>query len=243
MMKAAALHAALHALPVVPLADIVPGTAMILAPHPDDESLGCGGLIAACCAAGRPPLVVVMTDGVASHPHSSDWPATRLRMQRQGETLRAVACLGLAAQRVVFLNLPDTAVPHEGRLFTRVVTTLAGLARRHGCATVLAPWWADPHCDHEATWKTGVALCQQGGFALWAYPVWGWLLAPDREMDEGAPHGVRLDITACRAAKAQAVRMHESQYGGLITDDPTGFTLPETLLDALITDFEVFVRP
>lgn len=242
-MKAAAVHAALRALPIVKLAEIVPGTAMILAPHPDDESLGCGGLIAACCAAGRPPLVVIMTDGAASHPHSSAWPATRLRTQRRGETLRAVACLGLSARRVVFLNLPDTRAPHEGGPFARVVSALGWLARRHGCTTVFAPWRADPHCDHEATWKTGVALCQHHGFRLWVYPVWGWLVAGDTELDATPPRGVRLDISPYREAKAQAVRMHESQYGGLVTDDPTGFTLPEALIEALVTDYEVFLSP
>ena len=39
---------------------------LILAPHADDESLGCGGLIAACCERGQQPIVVILTDGAAS---------------------------------------------------------------------------------------------------------------------------------------------------------------------------------
>ncbi|MCE2578260.1 PIG-L family deacetylase [Komagataeibacter sp. FNDCR1] len=242
-MKAAVLHGALRGLPVAPLSAIVPGTALILAPHADDESLGCGGLIAACCAAGRPPLVVILSDGVGSHPHSPSWPAPRLRAQRQHEALRAVSCLGLAAERLLFLDLPDTAVPHAGPVFERSVRQLAHLCSDHGCGIVLAPWRGDPHCDHEAAWKMAVALQARCGVGLLAYPVWGWLLAAEAEVEHEWPVGMRLDIAPYHRAKARAVSMHESQYGNLITDDPTGFSLPVALLAALVTDFEVFIRP
>ncbi|MBV1829685.1 PIG-L family deacetylase [Komagataeibacter sp. AV436] len=242
-MKAGSLHAAWRNLPLAPLPDIVPGTALILAPHADDESLGCGGLIAACCQAGRPPVVVIVTDGAASHPHSRQWPATRLRQQRRQEVLHAVACLGLGPERVVFLNQPDAATAHEGPVFDRIVQELASLAVRHGCTTVFAPSRLDPHCDHEAVWKMGLALHRCHALPLLTYPVWGWLVAAETDLDHGPPVGMRLDITPYRALKARAVSAHESQYGGLITDDPTGFSLPASLLAALVTDFEVFLAP
>lgn len=242
-MKAASLHAAWRGLPLAPLPIIAPGTALILAPHADDESLGCGGLIAACCQAGRPPIVVIVTDGAASHPRSRQWPAPRLREQRRQEALRALACLGLEAERVVFLNQPDAATAHEGPVFDHLVRDLASLAMQHGCATVFAPSRLDPHCDHEAVWKMGLALHHHHALRLLAYPVWGWLLAAETELDHAPPVGLRLDIAPYRALKARAVSAHESQYGGLITDDPTGFSLPASLLAALITDFEVFLAP
>ncbi|MCE2563562.1 PIG-L deacetylase family protein [Komagataeibacter sp. FNDCF1] len=241
-MKAACLHDALRALPVAPLSAVAGGTVMVLAPHPDDESLGCGGLVAACCAAGNPPLVVIVTDGTASHPNSRAWPAARLRMQRQREALDATGSLGLPAGRVVFLDLPDAAAPHHGPDFDHAVARLAALATDYGCTAVFAPWRLDPHCDHEATWKMGMALRQRCGLVLWAYPVWGWLIPADRELDHGPPVGLRLDISRYRAAKARAVGLHASQYGGLITDAPDGFSLPAELLAVIITDFEVFIR-
>ncbi|GBQ79882.1 hypothetical protein AA13595_0149 [Gluconacetobacter johannae DSM 13595] len=240
-MKAGLVQDAFRALPFRPLDRIVPGTALVLAPHADDESLGCGGLIAACCAAGRPPLVAIVTDGAASHPHSRAWPPARLRARRQAEARHAVSLLGLAPARIVFLGLPDAAAPHEGPAFDRAVETLAGLAARHACGTVLAPWRHDPHCDHEAAWKMGVALRQSGGLSLLAYPVWGWLIAPDTELDQRPPQGMRLDIARYLTVKAEAIGAHESQHGGLIGDDPTGFRLPDTLLSAFDVPFEVFL--
>ena len=81
---------------LVALDDIIGGgTCLILAPHPDDESLGCGGLIAACVAAGRPPLVAVLTDGAGSHPNSRTYPPDRLRAVRAQEVRTAVGMLGL----------------------------------------------------------------------------------------------------------------------------------------------------
>ncbi|MBV1823987.1 PIG-L deacetylase family protein [Komagataeibacter oboediens] len=242
-MKAATMHAALRELPLAPLSAIAPGTVMVLAPHPDDESLGCGGLIAACCAAGMPPVVVIMTDGAASHPNSRQWPAPRLRAKRQQEARNAVACLGLPPDRLVFLGLPDAAAPHDGPVFADMATRLAHLATARDCTTLLVPWRADPHCDHEAAWKMGVAVQRLCGAMLLAYPVWGWLLPDEMDLDHAPPRGLRLDITAHRATKARAIGMHESQYGGLITDDPDGFHLPDRLLDALVTDYEVFVQP
>ena len=56
---------------------------LILAPHPDDETLGCGGLIAAASAAGHPPFVLVLTDGTGSHPNSRSYPPGSLSVSRK----------------------------------------------------------------------------------------------------------------------------------------------------------------
>src|SRR5271170_5660040 len=84
---------------------------LILAPHAVDESLGCGGLIAACCERGQPPVVVILTDGSASHPGSRQYPPERLRQLRAEEARQAVAKLGLPSENLVFFNYPDTALP------------------------------------------------------------------------------------------------------------------------------------
>ena len=242
-MRADAAQAAFRSLPMAALDAIVPGTALILAPHADDESLGCGGLIAASCAAGRPPLVVIVTDGVGSHPGSPSWPADRLRRTREAEAQAAVALLGLPAGRLSFLRLPDTRSPRDGPEFERAVATLSALADAQRCDTVLSTWRHDPHCDHDSAWMMGRALARRNRLALLAYPVWGWLLAADALLDGGPPVGWRLDITPHLPDKQAAIRAHRTQYGDLITDDPDGFRLPDALLAVFAAPYEVFLQP
>src|SRR6185437_8969291 len=104
--------ARMAALPFAGLDDILaPGPALLLAPHPDDETLGGGGLIAECCALGRELHVLVVTDGTGSHAGSRAWRAERLLALREQEARQAVGELGLAAERIGFLGLRDTEAP------------------------------------------------------------------------------------------------------------------------------------
>src|SRR5437762_25173 len=76
------------------------GPLLVLAPHPDDESLGCGGLIAEACGRGQDVHVVILTDGTGSHPNSRAWPRHRLKALREAEAREAVAALGLPPERL-----------------------------------------------------------------------------------------------------------------------------------------------
>ncbi|BCI67550.1 PIG-L deacetylase family protein [Acetobacter aceti] len=241
-MRVADFLADLAELPLRELDAIAPGTSLIIAPHPDDESLGCGGFIAEAVRLGQPPVVVIASDGIGSHPNSRLWPAERLRELRENEARDALRLLGLPAERVIFLRLRDTAVPTRGPAFDAVVETLAELCRRHACANVLVPWRHDPHCDHEAVSLMGDALrslCPD--LTVLAYPVWGLTLPPETVINEPPPVGSRLDISTHLSAKRAAVHAHRSQGGLVIDDDPDGFVLPEVLLEKLLCPYECFI--
>ena len=193
-MRAGEAHRRFAALPLGSIDEIVgSGPPLIFAPHPDDESLGCGGLIAACCRRGTPPLVVFLTDGTGSHPASRDYPPTRLRSVREQEARSAVDLLG-GASDIVFLRLLDAAAPTGGPMFDAAVDTLRQLARAAGCRTILAPWRHDPHCDHEAADLMARQAAARSGLLHLAYPVWGWLLPPEQELADERVSGWRLDI-------------------------------------------------
>jgi LmbE family N-acetylglucosaminyl deacetylase len=245
MTTAGALHHAWRALPEGQLDDIVgPGICLILAPHPDDESLGCGGLIAACVAAGRAPLVVMLTDGAGSHPSSRTHPPDRLRALRAQEASTAVSLLGLATDRLVFLNQPDAATPHAGPRFDAIAATLIAIVRAEpACTAILAPWRHDPHCDHEAASHLATAVAKVAAIRHLAYPVWGWTLDAETPVPAAAQTGFRLDISRFLPAKRAAIQAHRSQYGDLITDDPGGFRLPPGLLSVFDAPFETFLQP
>ena len=69
--------------------------ALVIAPHPDDEVLTVGGLLAQLARIGTPEQVVAVTDGTTSHPGSSVWPAERLAVERAHESREALRCLGI----------------------------------------------------------------------------------------------------------------------------------------------------
>jgi len=244
MIRAGDAIATMQRLPLAPLSDLLaPGPLLILAPHPDDESLGCGGLIAAAVQAGAPPFVLILTDGTGSHPGSKAYPPRRLRKTREQEALDAVSILGLEPDRLGFLGLTDTQSPVDGPAFEAAVTAIAALAIRLGAATILAPWAHDPHCDHESAHLIAVAAAHEARLAHLSYPVWGWTLPADTVLATTMPDGFRLDVTAQLPKKRQAIAAHKSQYAGLITDDPAGFILPPNLLEVFDRPYETFIRP
>ncbi|WP_428391808.1 PIG-L deacetylase family protein [Lichenicoccus sp.] len=242
MMRADALHAAWRALPQA--ADerlLTSSRPMILAPHADDETLGCGGLIAELCARGRPPLVVIVTDGTGSHPNSATWPPSRLRALREHEARAATAVLGLPDPCLGFLRLRDTAAPREGDAFEAACRAIA--LRASACDTLLAPWLGDPHCDHEAVQLMARRVADGLGARLLSYPVWGWLIEGATSVDETPPvAGFSLDITRHLPRKAAAIRLHASQYTNMIDDDPSGFRLPEALLSVFEQPRETYLE-
>jgi LmbE family N-acetylglucosaminyl deacetylase len=84
---------------------------LVVAPHPDDESLGCGGLIATLAWKGAAFRFVFVTDGGASHRHSQSWPRPRLAARREAEATEALRRLGVGAETRLFLGLADAAMP------------------------------------------------------------------------------------------------------------------------------------
>ena len=242
MISAAQAFDAMTALPVVPLEAVTGGRpVLILAPHADDESLGCGGLIAAASAAGHAPFVLILTDGTGSHPNSRAYPPSRLKEVREQEALDAVGILGLPPGRLGFLGLRDTAAPMEGDGFDAAVATILSVAERTEAASVLSPWQHDPHCDHLAAHLMAGAAVARCRLRHLAYPIWGWTLPPDTRLPGLPPGGMRLDITEHLAAKRRAIAAHASQYGGLIQDDADGFQLPSSLLDIFNRPYETFL--
>src|SRR3984893_12828381 len=121
--------ASANALPVADLDQIFgTGGIVVVAPHPDDETFGCGDLIALAIQLGRNIQVVVISDGVGSHPNSRLYPPDKLRDLREGETRAALSALGAVGENLTFLRLPDRFVPSSGREAQRAAAAIANVA-------------------------------------------------------------------------------------------------------------------
>ncbi len=216
--------------------------AVIVAPHPDDESLGCGALIAAAAAERREVRVIIVSDGVGSHPSSRKYPAPRLRALRESETLAAVAELGMAEKDVTFLGLPDRFVPGNGTEAEKAVATIVRLCGELRARALFVTWRHDPHCDHQAAYAIARAAQRRSpGVRLFEYTVWGHSLPADTEVNHSLS-GYRFNGGPWRDRKRAAIWRHKSQISDLIDDDPAGFRLSHRDLARLERCDEIFLE-
>ena len=224
---------------------------LVVAPHPDDETLGCGGAIAQLRSQGYPVQVLVVSDGTQSHPRSQQYPAPRLRQVRQAETLAALALLQVEADAVTFLGLPDGAIPavdpaHLPKAETSALAALAqcrAYLRRVLPQTIFLPYQFDPHRDHRASWGlVQTALSTLPSLPrLIEYPLWDW--DPNQRQPLGEGYSAwRLDIAPQVARKGQAIACYQSQTTDLIPDDPTGFRLSPALIANFLHPWEIYLE-
>jgi LmbE family N-acetylglucosaminyl deacetylase len=235
------LLAAAHSFPFRRLREMLEDQPFIvIAPHPDDESLACGGLLAEACRQGLRGKVVVVSDGVGSHPNSKAYPPDRLRSLREEEAKRAGAELGLRAEDMLFLRLPDRFVPFEGEEAERAIGAIADCAREIGARSLFVSWRHDPHCDHEASYRIARAVQRRAReLRLFEYVVWGQTLPPSTEVDPIGGFRIQVDQEALEK-KRRAIAAHRSQTTNLIDDDPDGFRFTQSGLAHFDLPYEFF---
>ena len=196
---------------------------VVIAPHPDDETLGCGSLIAGAIKRGIPVGVVTLTDGDASHPLSRRWPPTALGRLRSGEQRRALARLGASECKIRCFGWGDGRVGVDGN--ARSVSQ-ALLALRAGVVLVTSD--ADHHPDHQAAAQLARAAVARLGLPLVNYAVWSRV------------NQARRGSAARSVRKGWAMAAHRSQVAGYIVDDPSGFRLAPSVLASLVAGPEIF---
>lgn len=203
----------------------------VIAPHPDDETLGCGALLSDAHARGNPCHVICVTDGSRSHPGSRAWPPARLAIERRAEFNRAMEILAPGAA-THWLGHPDCKAPDDAAS----AEILSGLIPPG--ALVLASWGMDPHIDHvRVAALTGHVSAARPDLDLNFYPIWG------RFTRHSAPARLILASPAARAAKARALACHRTQMTPLIDDDPGGFVMEPWRQGHFLTHPEVILAP
>jgi LmbE family N-acetylglucosaminyl deacetylase len=188
---------------------------LIVAPHPDDETIANGLLIQQARAAGGEVGIVLLTDG-DNNPWPQRWIERRLRIdaagrrrwgqRRHAELLQAMQRLGVPATALQQLHWPDLGV--ASRLLAApqaAVATLGAAIATFRPNIVVAPALGDRHPDHGAAHVlTRLALARMpSGPTLLTYMVHGSERAEPVLQLEGSP--------AEQAAKRFALSAHRSQ--------------------------------
>jgi len=188
------------------------GTALVLAPHADDETLGCGGLIATKSRRGEPVHVVFVSDSAGS-PESR--PPADQAARRRMEALAALAVLGVPAPRAHFLGAPDGRLNRLPADESARVTTALSMLLTQLCPTeIFVPYLGGGSSEHDAA----VCLARAALAAadrrpvVWEYPVWAWW-SPRRLTGQlfRAAENFSLPLGAARATKRAALACHASQ--------------------------------
>lgn len=213
---------------------------VVLAPHPDDESLGCGALLAHAFDS-HGAHVICMTDGGGSHPGSTDWPADRLAAMRWQELSHAIVRLGGMPTDMTWLGHPDGWLGLQDA--ERIVADIVAVCRERGARHLFAPAPEDHHEDHRTTARIAqrVALAMPS-ITVFSYPVWSRWDDPELLDHVVERHPVALDTATWRARKTLAIAAHRTQRGLVVDDDPAGFRLQEAFIDAFSTEPEIFWR-
>jgi LmbE family N-acetylglucosaminyl deacetylase len=209
---------------------------VVVSPHPDDEVLACGGLMAQTQALGLPVVVISVTDGEACYPGQPAWPPHRLRCARQQELARALGCLGLVDVDHQAWHIGDGEVTgSEAALAARLHTVL------RPDDLVLGPWHLDAHPDHEAVGRACAQAATSRGCALREYPVWGWhWLDPDDAPGAWTP-ATRFALSPqVLQRKRAAIAQFSTQLGSVdgLDCDPI---LPPAVLQRFERAYEVLI--
>lgn len=236
----------LQQLPKSDLCTFVPpgSRAVVIAPHPDDEVLAFGGLLAMLApltlsegANYPPPLVVAVTDGEASHPGSQRWPADRLAQRRTLESEQSLQQLGILAQQRVRLSIADGRVRENQETLARQLQALLQPGD-----TVFSTWALDGHPDHEASAQATATAAAHRHCKHWQAPVWMWHWAKPGQPQVPWHRMHRLDLPAeALRRKLDAIQEHGTQLAWQDTGAPPVLTVPT--LQRLMRPSEYLIAP
>jgi len=239
--------------------------ALVFSPHPDDESLGCGGTILKKKQAGATVKLVHVSDGGGS---TTLIPRDQLTAMRKQESRNAGRVLGV--DDIYFLDFPDG---HLGENIPAAIERVADILRQESPEEIFVPYIREPMkqaADHVAVTNIVLAALrrQPKPVTVWEYPVWFWLHWPWVGFSQNTPplkpkHILKNSLLAQFGARAlldlkhkvniadvlhqkrAAIAEHKSQIEKLI-DDPSWVTLDQLsngeLMDCFYQDSEFFRR-
>ena len=176
---------------------------LVIAPHPDDEVLGCGGTIALWAARGAEVHVLVVFDGANGDPDERfiafDYVGRRQREARAGGR-------ALGVTDYTFWGLPEGHLATEAEIEAGA-QRLSEFISEFKPQVVLAPWAGDAHQDHQTVSQavsrvvdraTGEGAAEE--FDVWGYEVWSPLI-PDH----------LIDVSDVWPNKVEAIEQHHTQ--------------------------------
>jgi LmbE family N-acetylglucosaminyl deacetylase len=146
---------------------------VIVAPHPDDETIALGGTIHDHVRSGGAVEIIAVTDGEAADEQADEQARRRLAIRRDGERRQALARLGAVDAEIVRLRLPDREVgQYEPELAGILGQRFAAIKAKEDNCLVSLTWREDPHPDHRAAARAGIEAASLNGLPYIEVPIW-----------------------------------------------------------------------
>jgi len=205
--------------------------ALVISPHPDDETFGCGGTLAAMGSEGVHIYILFVTDGGASHLGNPAVSRAEMVSLRRAEARSAAEALGVDWANVSFLDVPDGSLAHLSvEQSSSIVDRISERLRVVHPDTLLLPYRNDGSSEHEQSFVLASRAIGKSGIKprVLEFPVWSlWnpvLLLP-AVLESGRIWRSRLG--SVRATKARAIACYASQTRAIAPDTrpalPAGF--------------------
>ena len=199
---------------------------VVVSPHPDDETLGLGGLISMACARGLEVLVIAVTNGEAGG-YGADLGNVRSReLDEALRTLGGATCIAIER-----LRLPDGSV-HDHDCELRDQLELLCRSSDLLCCPLIDDW----HSDHEATSRAVRHVGRKINCDIRWYPIWSWEAHDPATSRLRRSERIVLTETA-QERKRKAMFCYASQLTGR---EPV---LSSRVLDHFCRDVEMLLRP
>lgn len=209
---------------------------VVIAPHPGDEVLACGGLLQLLSSLDHPLQLISITDGSASHPGSHAWPASRLSVVRPQESAEALRRLGMPLHSLKWIRggfCDNALAAREPQLSEFIARYL------QPGDVVFSTWRNDGNDDHDSVGRASAAACHRVGAHLYEVPIraWHWPAREGALIPWQRARKVRLD-TWCVARKLHATHAYASQLAG---DPQIGLApmLAQVLLERMREPYEI----
>lgn len=198
---------------------------VVVAPHPDDETLGCGGTIARLRGLGVDVGIVFATDGAAAHRNRIEGRV--LADVREREAIGAADVLGVDADALRFCRVLDGTLRADD---TEVAATVADLVATLGATRLLVPSELEPPADHRNAGRAARrAVAGRAGIEVWEYGVWAWdrwpwvagsgrafwiaSLRSGLGVTVARRFSLGVDVTRSQETKRRALARHRTQMG------------------------------
>ncbi len=220
------------------------GPLLIVAPHPDDECLGCAGLLLRHRRTGGRARIVFLTDGSASHPGHPVLNPQTLATRRSAEAIEAARRLGLDPDDLVFLGLPDGRLPHLPKhQHADAVRRLAHEIGRAAPESVFVTSLRDGSSEHAAARELVDEALAGLPSAIRRFEYLVWAVYSPRHLLRialASPAPRRLRFPGLGPAKQHALAAHESQF--LPSPPWPDAVQPRDFANAFSTEEEYFIE-